>query len=79
MTLLQEEYLTASEYKEKFESDNEPPQDLLDVKKMIHKGKELRIIKQILEKGQNNLHKPAPCDYILVELFDREKNQSQTL
>lgn len=52
---------------EDFESDNEPPQDIIKEKKLLKKEKMLRIHKTILQKGYN-LPKPAKFDIIKYKL-----------
>ena len=63
------DYYTASEFKEDFASDDEPPQDKIQEKKMIYKGKDLRIYKEILRIGERTLDKTAPIDYVDFNLI----------
>ena len=48
-----EEYKTASEFAENFDSDSEIPEDKLLEKKMLFKSKKLRVYKRILKLGSS--------------------------
>lgn len=61
---IQTDYLTSSEYQQDFESDKEPPVDKLIEKKMIHKGKNLRLYKRILKFGKRGFDRPAKYDRV---------------
>lgn len=71
------DYETASEFQPDFESDCEPPQDKIQEKKMVHKGKDYRIYKRILHLGRE-WFMPAKFDkvtykYIKVESEEVDK------
>ena len=71
---IQTDYLTSSEYQQDFESDKEPPVDKLIEKKMIHKGKKLRIYKRILKFGKRGFDRPAKYDRVDIN-FKEVKNE----
>ena len=71
------DYYTASEFKEDFASDDEPPQDKIQEKKMIYKGKDLRIYKEILRIGERTLDKTAPIDYVDFNLTKTDEEQPE--
>ena len=64
------DYHTASEFIEDFESDNEPPVDKLAEKKMIYKGKNIRVYKWILKIGKRGFDRPAKFDKVNFRIQD---------
>ena len=72
-----QEYETASDFKEDFNSDNEPPIDKIIEKKMIVKGNS-RVYKRILRLGEKTLDKPAKCDLVVIKrkVIEREPDFS---
>lgn len=57
------EYETASEWQADFASDDEPPQDTIQEKKMVWKGDKIRVYKKILKLGRE-IFMPAKFDEI---------------
>lgn len=66
------DYHTASEFQDDFDSDNEPPTDKLAEKKMVFKGKDVRVYKRILQIGKRGFDRPAKYDQINFGLADVE-------
>lgn len=61
------EYRTASEFQPEFQSDNEPPQDVLIEPKLVVKMKDVRVYKKILKIGRDSLM-PSKYDEIVYKL-----------
>lgn len=66
------EYHTASEFVPDFESDNEPPVDKENEKKLFHKNNKLRIYKRILRVPKKSLDKPARFDRVDVRFIESD-------
>lgn len=60
-----QEYETASDYKEDFASDNEPPVEKIVEKKLVVRGN-FKIYKRILRLGHRGVEKPARFDVVQV-------------
>ena len=68
--ILNSDYLTASEWQPDFDSDCEPPQDKIQEKKMLYKGKNYRLYKRILHLGNRDLFMPAAYDKVTYKYID---------
>jgi hypothetical protein len=66
------EYHTASEFMPDFDSDNEPPVDKENEKKLFHKTQRHRIYKRILRVPKKSLELPARFDRVDVRWLEVE-------
>lgn len=73
------DYFTDSEFQQDFKSDDEPPQDRELQKRLIYKGKDLRIYKEIIHLGERSLDKTAPIDWVYFTLIREDYEQQYRL